>query len=243
MAPQTKLAPASRETAASVEAPIELSIVMPCLNEAETLGDLHPQGAALPRRIGRQRRGRHRRQRIDRRIAPDRQRHGRAGGRGARARLWRGAASAASPPRTAASSSMGDADDSYDFDGLMPFVESLRAGADLVMGNRFAGGIAPGAMPLLHRYLGNPVLSTSGACSSGCRSRISTAACAASAAIASSRSALPRRAWSSPARWWSSRRSTRSISARCRRRLSPTGAAARRTCAHGATAGGICDSC
>jgi glycosyltransferase involved in cell wall biosynthesis len=54
---------------------------------------------------------------------------------------------------------MGDADDSYDFTNLMPFVEELRRGADLVMGNRFAGGIAPGAMPPLHRYLGNPVLS------------------------------------------------------------------------------------
>ncbi|WP_181871148.1 glycosyltransferase [Sphaerisporangium album] len=54
---------------------------------------------------------------------------------------------------------MGDADDSYDFTALMPFVEELRAGADLVMGNRFRGGIAPGAMPPLHRYLGNPVLS------------------------------------------------------------------------------------
>ena len=54
---------------------------------------------------------------------------------------------------------MGDADDSYDFGGLMPFVEQLRSGADLVMGNRFQGGIAPGAMPPLHRYLGNPVLS------------------------------------------------------------------------------------
>src|SRR5450755_309356 len=54
---------------------------------------------------------------------------------------------------------MGDADDSYDFTALMPFVERLRAGADLVMGNRFQGGIAPGAMPALHRYLGNPLLS------------------------------------------------------------------------------------
>jgi Glycosyl transferase family 2 len=54
---------------------------------------------------------------------------------------------------------MGDADDSYDFTALMPFLARLRAGADLVMGNRFRGGIAPGAMPPLHRYLGNPVLS------------------------------------------------------------------------------------
>jgi len=54
---------------------------------------------------------------------------------------------------------IGDADDSYDFLALMPFLERLRGGADLVMGNRFKGGIAPGAMPFLHRYLGNPVLS------------------------------------------------------------------------------------
>ncbi|MDX1449516.1 MAG: glycosyltransferase family 2 protein [Acidimicrobiia bacterium] len=54
---------------------------------------------------------------------------------------------------------MGDADDSYDFGSLGPFLERLRAGDDLVMGNRFAGGIARGAMPALHRYLGNPVLS------------------------------------------------------------------------------------
>ena len=53
---------------------------------------------------------------------------------------------------------MGDSDDSYDFSNLMPFVERLRAGFDLVMGNRFKGGIKPGAMPPLHRYLGNPVL-------------------------------------------------------------------------------------
>lgn len=54
---------------------------------------------------------------------------------------------------------MGDADDSYDFAHLEGFVEKLRGGYDLVMGNRFKGGIAPGAMPPLHRYLGNPVLS------------------------------------------------------------------------------------
>jgi hypothetical protein len=53
---------------------------------------------------------------------------------------------------------MGDADDSYDFTDLDPFVEKLRAGYELVMGNRFLGGIKPNAMPPLHRYLGNPVL-------------------------------------------------------------------------------------
>ena len=57
---------------------------------------------------------------------------------------------------------MADADDSYALDALEPFVEGLRGGADLVMGNRFAGGIAPGAMPALHRYIGNPVLSRLG---------------------------------------------------------------------------------
>ena len=53
---------------------------------------------------------------------------------------------------------MGDADDSYDFSALDSFVEKLRQGYALVMGNRFQGGIKPGAMPPLHRYLGNPVL-------------------------------------------------------------------------------------
>ena len=57
---------------------------------------------------------------------------------------------------------MGDADDSYDFSRITPFLDQLRGGYDLVMGNRFAGGIAPGAMPPLHRYLGNPVLSALG---------------------------------------------------------------------------------
>jgi hypothetical protein len=57
---------------------------------------------------------------------------------------------------------MADSDDSYDFSRLDGFVSQLRDGADLVMGNRFKGGIAKGAMPPLHRYLGNPVLSTIG---------------------------------------------------------------------------------
>jgi glycosyltransferase involved in cell wall biosynthesis len=57
---------------------------------------------------------------------------------------------------------MGDADGSYDFAHLPRFVEKLDEGYDLVMGNRFAGGIAPGAMPPLHRYFGNPGLSWMG---------------------------------------------------------------------------------
>ncbi len=57
---------------------------------------------------------------------------------------------------------MGDADDSYDFSRFDPFVEKMREGADLVMGNRFLGGVRPGAMPWMNRYLGNPVLSSIG---------------------------------------------------------------------------------
>ncbi len=54
---------------------------------------------------------------------------------------------------------MGDADDSYDFSQLDGFLDGLRHGHDMVIGHRFRGGIQPGAMPLLHRYLGNPLLS------------------------------------------------------------------------------------
>ena len=57
---------------------------------------------------------------------------------------------------------MGDSDDSYDFSRLDEFVAKLREGHALVMGNRFKGGIAPGAMPPLHRYLGNPILTAIG---------------------------------------------------------------------------------
>jgi len=57
---------------------------------------------------------------------------------------------------------MGDADDSYDFSRLDSFVEKMRDGADLVMGNRFLGGVRPGAMPWMNRYIGNPVLSAIG---------------------------------------------------------------------------------
>jgi glycosyltransferase involved in cell wall biosynthesis len=57
---------------------------------------------------------------------------------------------------------MGDADDSYDFTNLLPFLNELRSGYDLVLGNRFRGGIKPGAMPALHRYFGNPLLTAIG---------------------------------------------------------------------------------
>jgi glycosyltransferase involved in cell wall biosynthesis len=57
---------------------------------------------------------------------------------------------------------MGDSDDSYDFSALEGFISGLRAGYDLVLGNRFQGGIAPGAMPALHKFFGNPVLTRIG---------------------------------------------------------------------------------
>jgi len=57
---------------------------------------------------------------------------------------------------------MGDADDSYDFSAIMPFLQLLREGNDLVIGNRFKGGIRKGAMPFMNRYIGNPVLSFTG---------------------------------------------------------------------------------
>ena len=53
---------------------------------------------------------------------------------------------------------MGDSDGSYDWSNVMPFLQLLRGGHDLVMGNRFRGSIEAGAMPFLHRYLGNPFL-------------------------------------------------------------------------------------
>ncbi len=64
---------------------------------------------------------------------------------------------------------MADADDSYDFSQLDGFLDSLRAGHTLVIGHRFRGGIRPGAMPWLHRYLGNPVLSFLGRLFFSCR--------------------------------------------------------------------------
>ncbi len=80
---------------------------------------------------------------------------------------WPSAATAApwspaSPTRAGATSSWVTSDDSYDFSALEGFIEKLREGFQLVMGNRFLGGIKPGAMPPLHRYLGNPVLTAIG---------------------------------------------------------------------------------
>ncbi|MFD0540539.1 glycosyltransferase family 2 protein [Actinomadura luteofluorescens] len=137
---------------------------------------------------------------------------------------------------------MGDADDSYDFTTLGPFLDELRDGADLVMGNRFKGGIADGAMPPLHRYLGNPVLSFVGRCSSAARSATSTAGCAPSTRKRSCGSACRPAAWSSPARWSSRRPCRATTSARCRPRCRRTAGPAPRTSTPGATGGATCAS-
>jgi glycosyltransferase involved in cell wall biosynthesis len=139
----------------------ELTILMPCLNEAETLARCIGKAVHFLRRAG-----------IDGEIliADNGSSDGsqavaeRAGARVVVVAA-RGYGSALQGGIEAARGRyviMGDSDDSYDFARLDPFVEALRRGADLVMGNRFRGGIAPGAMPALHRYLGNPVLSTIG---------------------------------------------------------------------------------
>src|SRR5208337_2160716 len=66
---------------------------------------------------------------------------------------------------------MGDADDSYDFTDAPRFVAKLREGFDMVMGNRFRGEIKPGAMPPLHKHLGNPGRSEERRVGKECRSR------------------------------------------------------------------------
>jgi glycosyltransferase involved in cell wall biosynthesis len=137
--------------------PLELSVVMPCLNEAETLatciekarGSLERNGIAgevIVADNGSTDGSREIAERLGARVVP-------VAERGYGAALQGGIAAARGRFVI-----MGDADDSYDFSNLLPFVEKLREGHDLVMGNRFRGGIEPGAMPPLHRYLGNPVL-------------------------------------------------------------------------------------
>lgn len=139
------------------EGAVELTIVMPCLNEAETvatcvekarrfLAEHGVAGEVLVADNGSTDGSQALAERAGARVVP-------VAEKGYGAALM-GGIQAARGTYVA----MGDADDSYDFLGLMPFVQQLRAGHDLVMGNRFAGGISEGAMPPLHRYLGNPVL-------------------------------------------------------------------------------------
>ena len=136
---------------------VELSVVMPCLNEAATVGVCVKKAiAALERHAIR-----------GEVIVAD---NGSTDGSQQIARDFgarvlpverRGYGSALQSGIAAARGRfvlMGDADDTYDFSQLDEFVGKLREGYDLVMGNRFRGKILPGAMPPLHRYLGNPVL-------------------------------------------------------------------------------------
>ncbi len=152
------LAYVSPREGASPAADLELTILMPCLNEAETLAMCVRKAQAFLARSG---------------IAGEvvvadngstdgsRQIANALGARlvGVEARGYGAALIGGIAAARGRYVVMGDADDSYDFSALMPFVEALRDGGELVMGNRFQGGIAPGAMPPLHRYLGNPVLS------------------------------------------------------------------------------------
>lgn len=137
---------------------IELSIVMPCLNEAETLGvciekanrflaESGVAGEVVIADNGSTDGSQAIAEALGARVVP-------VPVRGYGAALQAGIVAS-----RGTFVAMADSDDSYDFLGLMPFVAKLRAGEDLVMGNRFQGGIAKGAMPPLHRYLGNPVLS------------------------------------------------------------------------------------
>jgi glycosyltransferase involved in cell wall biosynthesis len=139
----------------------ELTILMPCLNEAETLARCIEKARAFLARSG---------CRGEVLIADNGSTDGSqaiAEANGARvvSIVERGYGNALLGGIRAARGKyviMGDSDDSYDFSRLEPFLEQLRSGYQLVMGNRFRGGIMPGAMPTLHRYLGNPVLTMIG---------------------------------------------------------------------------------
>ena len=138
--------------------PIELTILMPCLNEALTLRTCIDKALAFLTRTG---------MAGEVLVADNGSTDGSqqlAEARGARLirveRRGYGAALLAGIGEARGRwIVMGDSDDSYDFSALDSFVEALRGGHQLVMGNRFQGVILPGAMPPLHRYLGNPVLS------------------------------------------------------------------------------------
>jgi glycosyltransferase involved in cell wall biosynthesis len=137
---------------------MQLTILMPCLNEAETVGLCIKKANAWVSTSGIQ---------TEILVADNGSSDGSqaiAGSLGARvvSVAQRGYGSALFHGCLAAEGDwivLGDADDSYDFGKLDLFVQKLREGFDLVMGNRFLGGIAPGAMPWKNRFIGNPVLS------------------------------------------------------------------------------------
>jgi hypothetical protein len=146
---------------AEPESSPELSIVMPCLNEARTLGvcvgkamrflkDYGIRGEVIIADNGSTDGSQALAQGLGARVVP-------VAEKGYGAALAGGIAAARGQYII-----MGDSDDSYDFTDLSPIVEKLREGYDLVMGNRFRGGIDPGAMPPLHRYFGNPGLTAIG---------------------------------------------------------------------------------
>jgi glycosyltransferase involved in cell wall biosynthesis len=148
----------SIDRAQSSASGIELSIVMPCLNESETLAACIRKARSFLLRSGISGEiivadngstdgSQEIAARLDARVVP-------VPRRGYGAALMGGIEAARGRYIV-----MGDADDSYDFGNLGPFIEGLRNGADIVMGNRFAGGIEDGAMPWLHRWVGNPILS------------------------------------------------------------------------------------
>jgi glycosyltransferase involved in cell wall biosynthesis len=140
---------------------VELTILMPCLNEAETVATCVRKARGFLERMG-----------IDGEVlvADNGSTDGspelalKAGARVVPV-ARKGYGSALMGGINAASGRfviMADADDSYDFSQLDAFVDGLRAGNTMVIGHRFRGGIRRGAMPFLHRYLGNPVLSFAG---------------------------------------------------------------------------------
>ena len=137
---------------------LELSIVMPCLNEAATVADCVKQardalakyginGEVIVADNGSTDGSRDLATAAGARVVP-------VPVRGYGSALLAGIASARGEYVV-----MGDADGSYDFMAIDTFLAKLREGYDLVMGNRFKGGVAEGAMPFLHKWLGNPVLS------------------------------------------------------------------------------------
>jgi len=138
--------------------PIEVTVVLPCLNEAETLEGCVRKARACLDELG-----------VagevlvsDNGSTDGSQDIARAHGArvvDAPIRGYGGALMAGIDAAEGRYVIMADSDDSYDLSNLGPFIEQLRAGHDVVMGNRFKGGIEPGAMPPLHKYLGNPVLS------------------------------------------------------------------------------------